>query len=153
MRSLKTLFLLWLVAGWPGLAVEAASLKLIKVLPQFLDREGRYAVSPSLFDRDAYQVHLRRHPEERSGLRFAVEWRGPRSARPTLRVELRGAQGQEPTTATVEKPVRRHGLFSSWSSLELTGKSYKEFGELAAWRATLWDSGRKVAEQKSFLWE
>ncbi|RME89825.1 MAG: hypothetical protein D6766_14185, partial [Verrucomicrobia bacterium] len=42
--------------------------RIAKVLPHWLDREGRHALAPSLFERDAYQHHLRTHPEERGGL-------------------------------------------------------------------------------------
>ena len=150
-RSLTVLLFLLCAAGSVSPA-RSASAKLMKVLPQFLDREGRHAVSPSLYDRDAYQARLRRHPEECSGIRFAIEWKGPKAAPFSLRVELRGAHGQLPTTATLQQSVGRRGLFSAWSSLSLAGDDYKNFGELIAWRATLWDGPRQVAEQKSFLW-
>src|SRR6266478_5778960 len=101
-RALK-LFLMLLLAC-SGVAVQAASHKVIKVLPQFLDREGRHAISPSLFDRDAYQEHLRRHPEERSGIRFAIQWKARDSAQLKLRVEMRGARGKDPTTTVLEEP-------------------------------------------------
>src|SRR5882672_1184959 len=68
-----------------------ASGKVVKVLPQFLDLEGRASLSPSLYDRDAYQAQLRKKPEQRSGMCFNILWRG-RSATndtATLRVELR----------------------------------------------------------------
>ena len=149
-RALK--FLLPLFLAWPGLSAQAAAAKVLKVLPQFLDRQGRHAVSPSLFDRDAYQAQLRRRPEERSGLRFAINWKAPASAQRKLRVELLGARGPESTKALLEGPVQRHGLFGTWSSLALTGESYKSFGELVAWRVSLWDGPTQVAEQKSFLW-
>jgi len=131
---------------------QAASPKVIKVLPQLLDRDGRHAISPSLFDRDAYQTHLRRHPEERSGLRFAIQWKAPKSTEYKLRVELRGARGKEPTTALLEQAVEARSGFSRWSSLKMTGEDYKNFGELAAWRVTLWSGAQEVAEQRSFLW-
>ena len=43
-------------------ADEAAAGRVIKVLPLFLDLKGHDALSPSLYDRDAYQVYLRQHP-------------------------------------------------------------------------------------------
>ena len=49
--------------------------RVIKVLPHFLDLQGRAALSPSLYDRDAYQAVLRDHPEKRSGLRFDMQWK------------------------------------------------------------------------------
>src|SRR6185369_13028943 len=42
---------------------HAESAKVLKVLPLFLDQKGRESISPSLFDRDAYQVLLRDKPE------------------------------------------------------------------------------------------
>ena len=148
---MRALLLLFVLAGC-GPNAQAASPKIIKVLPQFLDREERHAVSPSLFDRDAYQDHLRRHPEERSAIRFAIQWKAPKSPQLKLRVEMRGARGQEPTKAVIEEPVKHRGILSNWSFLQLAGEEYKKFGELAAWRATLWDGAQQVAEQRSFLW-
>jgi hypothetical protein len=34
----------------------------------------------------------------------------------------------------------------------VTGDEYKKLGELVAWRVTLWDGDKLLAEQKSFLW-
>ena len=62
-------FLPLVLLACSGLAVQAVAGKVIKVLPEYLDREGRHALSPSLFDRDAYQAQLRWHAEERSGVR------------------------------------------------------------------------------------
>ena len=124
---------------------------MIKVLPQYLDREGRHTLSPSLYDRDAYQAHLRRHSEDRFGVRFATQWKAPGSLSLRLRIELRGARGKDPTTAVLEQQVRSR-TFSTWSYLKLGGTDYERFGELVAWRATLWDGDQQVAEQRSFLW-
>jgi hypothetical protein len=144
----------WLMST---LAASAASARIVKVLPHFLDLEGRHALSPSLYDRDAYQARLREHPELRSGLRLDVQWRA-RTGRPTalkLRVELRGsARGDWPTQTALETTVQvgRSGVGSGWAHLSLTGEEYRKFGELTAWRATLWDGETLLAEQKSFLW-
>jgi hypothetical protein len=140
------------LALFPCLAAPAAPAKIVKVLPQFLDREGRIALSPSLYERDAYQAVLRSNPERRSGRRFDVQWKASTRAPLTVRLELRGAQQEQPTTATIETVVKRRGLFSQWAILHLTGREYREFGELRAWRVTLWDGTAQLAEQKSFLW-
>ena len=50
----------------------AADGKVIKALPQFLDAQGQSALSPSLYDRDAYQAYLREHTTNISTLRFDV---------------------------------------------------------------------------------
>lgn len=148
------LFITLAVFGFLGapLAGSAAPAKIKKVLPFYLDQEGRQSLSPSLYDRDAYQAELRTAPSKRSGLRFDVLWNASTGAPLILRVEMRGAKGTENTKAVVEDRVRKRGLFSRWTKLALTGADYREFGELVAWRATLWQGDAMVGEQKSFLW-
>ena len=53
---------------------QAAEQRVIKVLPHFMDQEGRHANTPSLFERDAYQAWLRTNPEEQSGIRYDIQW-------------------------------------------------------------------------------
>ncbi len=66
--------------------------RVVKVLPFFLDLKGHDALSPSLYDRDAYQAYLRRHLDQRSAIRFDVLWKASDvgDAKLKLRVELRG---------------------------------------------------------------
>lgn len=130
---------------------DAASAKIYKVLPHFIDRNGNHALSPSLYERDAYQVQLRDNPEMRRGLRFDVHWKSRKAKTPRLRVEMRGGKAKEPTTFVAEAPLKPRWL-SKWSSVTLQGEEYEKFGELLAWRATLWDGDQLLAEQKSFLW-
>jgi hypothetical protein len=130
--------------------VPAAEAKIKKVLWFYLDQEGRQSLSPSLFERDAYQALLRQNPEKRSGLRFDVQWNASGAA--TLRVEMRGAIGTTNTTAIIEAPVRKRGPFSRWMQVKLTGDDYRKLGELVAWRATLRQGSADVAELRSFLW-
>ena len=70
----------------------AATGRIIKVLPHLLDLQGHHALSPSLYDRDAYQARLRQHPDLVSGIRFDVQWKakGPMSAPLSVIVEMRG---------------------------------------------------------------
>ena len=136
----------------PGVDLFAATAKVVKVLPHRLDRAGRHTLSPSLYERDAYQDHLRKRPEECSGLRFDVQWKADPGAALKLRVEMRGSLGKDSTQAMLESNVTRRGLFSQWSAITLEGEDFKKFGELVAWRATLWDGDVRVGEQKSFLW-
>ncbi len=131
---------------------RAASGRIIKVLPQFVDLQGRVALNPSLYERDAYQLQLRRNPEMRSGIQFSVQWASRDTSSLKLRIEMRGNRGRLGTTATIESPVKFRGLFRSWARVALDGDAAKAFGELSAWRATLWDGDTIVAEQKSFLW-
>src|SRR5438034_10086333 len=117
------------VCGWASSGL-AASAKIIKVLPQFLDLEGRHSISPSLYDRDAYQAKLRREPKERSALRFVIQWRARQTVPLKLRVEMRGGKGNQPTQATLESSSAHLAGFSKWTQLMLSGEDYKNFGEL-----------------------
>ena len=125
-----------------------------KVLPQFIDLEGRHSLSPSHFERDAYQVKLREHPALRMGLLFRVQWTAEPSdwSQVRIRVEARGMKGNVLQSRILEQPVQKHGWFGSWTTLQLDGEAYKSFGEIVAWRVTLWDSNVLLGEQKSFLW-
>lgn len=138
-------------------SADAATGRVVKVLTHYLDLKGRHSTSPSLYDRDAYQAQLRKHPEQRSGLRFEVLWRGRAEAgsKLQLRAELRGtAKGNLPSQKTLETEVKigKSGATTRWNSLTLAGDDYREFGDVTAWRVTLWNGGQLVAEQKSFLW-
>lgn len=135
-------------------ASDAASGRVVKVLPLLLDLKGRDAVSPSLYDRDAYQVYLRQHTNEISAIRFDVLWKASnaKGAKLKLRVDLRGVgPGGLPRQTTLEQSVTP-GFFRRWTSLTLGGADYKNSGELVAWRATLWSDDQLLSEQKSFLW-
>ena len=154
MRRLILNLLLFVSLAAAGSA-GAAPGRVLKVLPQLLDLQGRHTVSPSLYERDAYQAFLRQHTNQISGLRFAVQWKagGPGAAPLKLRVEMRGtAQGDLPSHQTLECAVKPGGWFSHWSFLPLIGADYKKFGNVTAWRATLWDGEKLLSEQHSFLW-
>ncbi len=142
----------WLAAALPG---EAATGRVVKVLPEYLDLQGRNSLSPSLYERDAYQADLRLHPEKRSGMCFFVQWKtkGAASAPVKIRLELRGiAQGDLPRQTVLEQTVKPGGWFRHWTRITLRDQAYKEFGEVTAWRATLWEGEKLLGEQKSFLW-
>jgi len=132
----------------------AAIGKVNKVLPHFLDAQGRHSLSPSLFDRDAYQAKLRQNPELRSGIRYDINWRvrSVKASTLKLKVELRGIpKGSLPQLKTIEREVKG-GVSSRWTSIPLSGDDYKQLGEVTAWRVTLWDGDQLLGEQKSFLW-
>ena len=143
--------LLMFFAAWPAVAGDG---KILKVLPQFLDLEGRNSLSPSLYERDAYQSQLAKHPEQRSALRFAVQWKGRALdwEKVKVRIEIRCVMNNTQNSRTLEAPARRKGWFSYWTDVTLKGDDYAQLGELVAWRATLWNGGQMIGEQKSFLW-
>ncbi len=128
--------------------------RVVKVLPLFLDTNNAVAPSPSLFDRDAYQARLNRHPDEITGIRFDVLWKAhnARGSKLTLRLELCGIGAAGMPTRMVLTATVTPRLFHHWTSLTLAGPAYKKFGALAAWRATLWDGNQLVGERHSFLW-
>jgi hypothetical protein len=151
-RFLTSLLLLTSLATAP--AGEAVKGRVVKVLPLFLDLKGHVALSPSLYDRDAYQAYLHRHADQRSAIRVDVLWKASDAgeAKLTLQVELRGiGQDGMPRQSTLEQTVTPH-FFRHWDSLTLGGRGYKNFGELVAWRVTLWADNQLLGEQKSFLW-
>jgi len=133
----------------------AATGRIIKVLPHLLDLQGHHALSPSLYDRDAYQARLRQHPDLVSGIRFDVQWKakGPMSAPLSVIVEMRGVlEGIEPKQYVLEEQLQSTGRFSHWARLVLSGDEYKNFGQVTAWRVSLWEGDKFLGEQKSFLW-
>ncbi len=135
-------------------APAAPTGRVVKVLPVFLDLKGHDAVSPSLFDRDAYQAYLRQHTNEISAIRFDVLWKASnaKGAQLKLRAELRGiGEHSLPRQAILETEVTPK-FFRSWTPLTLGGGDLKTFGSLVAWRVTLWNGAQLLGEQKSFLW-
>jgi len=151
-RLLVVLLLLGMLSA--TFATDAISGRVVKVLPLLLDLKGHDAVSPSLYDRDAYQVYLRQHTNEISAIRFDVLWKmsNARDTKLKLRVELRAVgAGGLPRQLTLEQSVTP-GFFRRWTSLVLSGADYKNLGELVAWRATLWSDNQLLGDQKSFLW-
>ena len=142
----------WLAVGW---SAQAAHGRVIKELPQFLDLKGRNSLSPSLYERDNYQALLRQQTNLCSGMRFYVQWKvkGQPAGPLKLRVELRGvARGDFPKQRVLEKAVVPGGRFSHWAEIDLIGEEYKDFGQVTAWRVTLWEGAGIIGEQKSYLW-
>jgi hypothetical protein len=161
-RLLMILFVLGSLAA--ARAADAPAGHVVKVLPLLLDLKGHDALSPSLYDRDAYQVFLREHTNEISAIRFDVLWRvtdardllwrttDTGAAKLKLRLELRGVGPDNlPRQTTLEQTVTPRFL-RQWTSFPLAGDDFKKFGAVVAWRATLWADGKMLDEQESFLW-
>jgi hypothetical protein len=69
-------------------------------------------------------------------------------------VEILGAaKANLPKQTSIEMAVRQHGRFSHWAEITMDKDQFKEFGEVTAWRVTLWDGDEMLSEQKSFLWQ
>lgn len=153
--ALATLGLVVLPGALPVTGTEGAPpARILKVLPHYLDRQGRHSINPSLFDRDAYQFELRRNPDLRSGLRFEVLWKLPPGspAALTLKLELRGSRATAQNPVVVTARAFSRGGFSQWTRVPVLGEAYDALGELLAWRVTLWKDDQQLAEQTSFLW-
>jgi hypothetical protein len=134
--------------------VLAGEGRVLKALPQLLDERGRHTLSPSLYERDAYQFHLRKDPQLRNGVRLAVQWKAKKVdwAKLTLRAEMRCLLEDSLHNVTMEEPAIKSGHFSNWSEFRIEGSDYAAFGQLVAWRVTLWEGDRQLGQLESFLW-
>lgn len=139
-------------AAGPATTVQAG--RILKVLPHLVDADGRVARAPSLFQRDAYQSHLRQHPEKVSTQRFDVQCKVLR--RPTrelqLRLTLRTANRPESEPVILEAPVKSGLWGRAWQSLTLDPELYRTAGKVVAWRMELLENGTVISSQSSFLW-
>jgi hypothetical protein len=154
-RVLEIVSLVCLMAAVLSPSAMATTGSVAKVLPQLLDLKGRHALTPSLYDRDAYQAQLRQHPDQVSGVCFQVKWRAVNTgdAKLKLRIEIRGeARGKAAAQTTLEKEVQAGKGSIRWTPVSLTGDEYKKIGAVTAWRVTLWSDDQMLGEQKSFLW-
>ncbi len=135
-------------------AVWAGEGKVIKVLPQFLDTKGRHTLSPSLYERDAYQVVLRLSPAKQGGLRLAVQWKAKNVdwTKLRLRAEMRGVINDTLRSITLEEPAKKTGHFSNWAEFKIQGPTFRDFGHLTAWRVTLLEGDQQLGQMQSFLW-
>jgi hypothetical protein len=136
-----------------SLRASEGNLRIVKVLPFLIDKKGEHTISPSLFERDAYQGYLRRHPAEVSTLRYDFQWKGKVNSVEgvTVRLEVRGSRGDLRHPSIFESPLRRSG-WGKWGFIALPEEDYHALGAIVAWHLTLWQGGTQIAEQKSFLW-
>jgi hypothetical protein len=147
---LRVVLLLSLLNLFTAVAAEA---RLVKVLPHLLDQQGRNAINPSLFDRDAYQEILRQNPEQVSAMRFDVQYKTRGIREPlTLRLEVRGSNTPLGQRHIFETTVKPGGFFARWGRIQLDRATSEKVGSIVAWRATLLMQDQVVAEQQSFLW-
>ena len=123
--------------------------KISKVLPHWLDLQGRHTLSPSLLERDAYQAKLRADRTLCSGIRFDVKWAKNTSGTVKLQLELRVTGEAKPIVREqAVKPSRRGG----WDAVTLDGDAFRAIGKIIAWRVRLLNGDIELAERRSFLW-
>lgn len=135
-------------------SLVGAEAQILKVLPHLLDEQGRHALAPSLYERDAYQALLRKQPQRVGGLRFDVHWKavGSFSGPLKLRMEMRTANRPDAPPLILEVPAKKGAFGKRWSALVLDKESYRASGSVLAWKATLVDGDTPVATKQSFLW-
>jgi hypothetical protein len=151
---MRRIFIVLAIVFWLAPAVQAGQGSVVKVLSQLLDQHGRQTLSPSLYERDAYQVRLRKDPKLRGGARLAVQWKAKKVdwAKLTLRAEMRCLLEDNLHTVTMEEPAVKNGWLSNWAEFRIEGADYKNFGQLVAWRVTLWEGDHQIGALESFLW-
>jgi hypothetical protein len=157
LRNATVAWILLLVFSFISIVGEESEsrARILKVLPHLLDAKGKHAISPSLLERDAYQAHLKNHPEEVSTLRFDVNWKLKEKFDDSLelRVEVRFGSGNSIQTLKAKTPLRPKKLRKrGWTSVQLKEKDYDPESNLIAWRVTVWKGDQQLASQKSFLW-
>jgi hypothetical protein len=132
----------------------AAEQRVIKVLPHLMDKEGRIAKSPSLFERDAYQQWLRENPDQQSGVRYDILWQSYISGEYTLKLELLGrVENGRANARTVELKLDVKDRLRHWNHIKFEGEEFHGFGQIVAWRVSIWQDGEILAKEQSFLWE
>ena len=153
MRWLKMCLLAGLLAG-STVSSEAGTGKIVKVLPHLLDEKGRNTLSPSLYERDAYQAELRKNRDKCSAIRFDVQWKSTFADKSKLRIKLEvntsTTKGKAPMV--LEHAAKSDSWIGNWTGIKVEGDAFKSMGEVISWRATLWEGDTQLAEQKSFLW-
>jgi hypothetical protein len=125
---------------------------IVKVLPHYLDAEGRHSDGPSLLHRDVYQIKLRDEPELINALRFDIKWRGGGLGVEIakLRVEVRSSKaGVSPQV--FQQQIKPSG-HANWTGVLVSAEEYRKIEKMESWRATLLVGDKVLAEQKSFLW-
>ena len=143
-----------LASSFPTRAL-GASTEILKVLPHWLDQQGRHTVSPSLFERDAYQLHLKYHREEVSTIRFDVNWRLKERGLQGCMLHLEARFGSKEGIQTLEQKTlikagkrRKKG----WSDLRIPKASVDFQSNLIAWRVRVMRGDEVLATRTSFLW-
>jgi len=138
-----------LLLGVLSTADSARPGRISKVLPHWLDLQGRHTLSPSLLERDAYQAKLLADRSLCSGIRFDIKWANKNNGNVKLQLELRVTDEAKPIVLEQPiKPSRRGG----WDAVTLDGDAFKAIGKIIAWRVRLLDGDIELAERRSFLW-
>lgn len=137
----------------PNARADARPDRIVKVLPHYVDLEGRHALSPSLFERDAYQVILKANPAKCGGLQFDVRWKARKAPgrQLALRLEMVTTQHPRGRPLVVESPLPA-GRKGGWARVQVDAATLRSAGDMIAWRVSLVEGGQALGSQQSFLW-
>lgn len=151
-QALRAMWMAWLALLVVGCASPGRG-RIAKVLPHWLDHQGRHALAPSLFERDAYQHRLRTHPEARGGLCYDVHWFADAKGGPcVLQLELRTTARPLDEPLVLRCQASPRSVLGRWTRLTVAEADFRTMGEPLAWRVTLWRGGELLDEERSFLW-
>ena len=151
------LLLLLPAAGFAADAKPDGLIRFIKAKLFFLDASPK---SPLDTGTDRYVEFERKRAlygaitpsdqRERYGNYFTFMWEAKRPVDVVMRLEYR-QQSLGPMVQTKEIPYRA-ASGRIITRFQVTGDDYLQYGRVLAWRATIVERGRVVAEKKSYLW-
>ncbi len=100
------------------------------------------------------QFHLRKEAKAARRRALAVQWKAKNVdwSKLRLRAEMRCLLEDHLHTVFKEEPAVRNGHFSTWSEFRIEGVDYKTFGQIVAWRVTLFEGDHQLGQLESFLW-
>jgi hypothetical protein len=161
-RTLTVLALAGFLPGIasPGFAAEAKPNDLIRFIKTKLFFLDASAKSPLETGQDRYVEFERKRAlygaitpsdqRERYGNYFTFIWEAKRTADVVMRLEYR-QQTLGPMIQMQEIPYRAaHGRLIT--RFQVTGDDYLQYGRVLAWRVTILEGGRVIAEKRSYLW-
>ena len=131
--------------------------KISKVNVEYVDAQGNTtsAIGDQV-EKARYQRQLERSGKY-SAIRYYILWKAPSTPTPDLAIKLeaRGmdAESGHESVETLTKTYPQKDHFSGWATLDIQGEALKKFGRPRAWKATILQSNRAMAERKSFTWD
>jgi hypothetical protein len=145
----------------PGFAAEAKPSDLIRFTKTklfFLDATAKSPLEPG---QDRYVEFERKRTlygaitpsdqRERYGNYFTFFWEAKRFANVVMRLEYR-QQSLGPMIQIQEMPYRA-ASGRLITRFQVTGDDYLQYGRVLAWRVTILEGGRVIAEKRSYLWK
>jgi hypothetical protein len=130
------------------------SFRVVKVFSQTVDPDKNGKVNlvalKAEIDRRYYGAINSFERRQREGNYYTIQWKAPKSADLTVRLEYR----QQKLGSHVQAMDARYQASGGTMSTEFSilGDDYYQDGPVVAWRVLLIERGRIVGVQQSFLW-